>query len=152
MLFDWGDYEFCLGIRILEYDEFCNILGLEKSELYLNIQDIVRCRNLKEKVLWAINFRNHQLAKKEKNSLPLKIESRFARAAMNMIWTARLLKTSLTVTRTPTTTLRSIVKAHLNFNNGKKGKSEDQAATDKNEAKPISFHDIFTFNYLKLTK
>jgi len=40
MLFDWGDYEFCLGIRILEYDEFCNTLGLEKSELYLNIQDM----------------------------------------------------------------------------------------------------------------
>jgi len=107
---------------------------------------------LKEKVLWTINFRNHQLAKKEKNSLPLKIESRFARAAMNVIWTARLLKTSLTVTRTPTTTLRSIVKVHLNFNNGKKGKSEDQAATDKNETKPILFQDIFMFNYLQLTK
>jgi len=107
---------------------------------------------LEGKVLWAINFRNHQLAKREKNSLPLKIELRFARAAVNMIWTARLLKTSLTVTRTPTTTLRSIVKAHLNFNNGKKGKGEDQAATDKNETKPISFQDIFTFNYLQLTK
>jgi len=41
MFFVEYDYQFCLGIRILEYDVFRNILGMEKNELYLNIQDIV---------------------------------------------------------------------------------------------------------------
>ena len=41
MFFVGYDYQFCLGIRILEYAVFRNILGLEKNELYLNIQDIV---------------------------------------------------------------------------------------------------------------
>ena len=39
---------------------------------------------------------------------------------MNAIWTASLIKTSLTITRTPTITLRSILKANLNIKNGKK--------------------------------
>ena len=39
---------------------------------------------------------------------------------MNAIWTASLIKTSLTITRTPTITLISILKANLNIKNGKK--------------------------------
>jgi len=39
---------------------------------------------------------------------------------MNAIWTASLIKTSLTITKTPTITLRSILKASLNIKNGKK--------------------------------
>ena len=120
MFFVGYDYQFCLGIRILEYNVFCNILGLEKNELYLNIQDIVRCRNLKEKILRAVSYRSRQLVNNGRNDLSSKIEMKLTKITMNVIWTASLIKTSLTITRTPTITLRSILKASLNIKNGKK--------------------------------
>ena len=120
MFFVEYDYQFCLGIRILEYDVFRNILGLEKNELYLNIQDIVRCRNLKEKILRAVSHRSRQLVNNRRDDLSSKIEMKLTKITMNVIWTASLIKTSLTITRTPTITLRSILKASLNIKNGKK--------------------------------
>jgi len=120
MFFVEYDYQFCLGIRILEYDVFRNILGLEKNELYLNIQDIVRCRNLKEKILRAVSYRSRQLVNNGRDDFSSKIEMKLTKITMNVIWTASLIKTSLTITRTPTITLRSILKASLNIKNGKK--------------------------------
>jgi len=45
---------------------------------------------------------------------------KLTKITMNVIWTASLIKTSLTITKTPTITLRSILKANLNIKNGKK--------------------------------
>ena len=45
---------------------------------------------------------------------------KLTKITMNAIWTASLIKTSLTITRTPTITLKSILKANLNIKNGKK--------------------------------
>ena len=60
---------------------------------------------------------------------------------MNTIWTANLIKTSLTITRTPTITLRSILKANLNIKNGKKKDNRVEHivndASEKNWAIPL---------------
>jgi len=59
---------------------------------------------------------------------------------MNAIWTASLIKTSLTITRTPTVTLRSILKANLNIKNGKKNNKVEHIAnvvSEENWAIPL---------------
>ena len=59
---------------------------------------------------------------------------------MNVIWTANLIKTSLTITRTPTVTLRSILKANLNIKNGKKNNKVEHIAnvvSEENWAIPL---------------
>ena len=59
---------------------------------------------------------------------------------MNVIWTANLIKTSLTITRTPTITLRSILKANLNIKNGKKNNKVEHIAnvvSEENWAIPL---------------
>ena len=75
---------------------------------------------MKEKILRAVGHRSRQLLKNGKNDLSSKIEMKLTKITMNAIWTASLIKTSLTITRTPTITLRSILKANLNIKNGKK--------------------------------
>ena len=75
---------------------------------------------MKEKILRAVGHRSRQLLNNERDDLSSKIEIKLAKMTMNAIWTASLIKTSLTITRTPTITLRSILKANLNIKNGKK--------------------------------
>jgi len=53
---------------------------------------------------------------------------KLTKITMNAIWTASLIKTSLTITRTPTITLRSILKANLNIKNGKKNNKIEHIA------------------------
>ncbi|MCD6240874.1 hypothetical protein J7K27_05055 [Candidatus Bathyarchaeota archaeon] len=75
---------------------------------------------MKEKILRAVGHRSRQLLNNGKNNLSSKMEMKLTKITMNAIWTASLIKTSLTITRTPTITLRSILKANLNIKNGKK--------------------------------
>ena len=75
---------------------------------------------MKEKILRAVSYRSRQLVNNGRDDLSSKIEIKLAKITMNAIWTASLIKTSLTITRTPTITLRSILKASLNIKNGKK--------------------------------
>lgn len=51
---------------------------------------------------------------------------KLVKMTVNIIWTASLLKTSITVTKTPITTLKSIVKATLNLKNGKANAKENR--------------------------
>ena len=89
---------------------------------------------MKEKILRAVGHRSRQLLNNGKNNLSSKIEMKLTKITMNTIWTANLIKTSLTITRTPTITLRSILKANLNIKNGKKKDNRvEHIVNDANE-------------------
>ena len=86
---------------------------------------------MKKKIIRAINYRGLQLKNNGVNTLPSKLEMKLVKIAINAVWSASLLKTSLTVTKTPMTTLKSIVKANLNLKNGKtKTNKEDRIIGD----------------------
>ncbi len=80
---------------------------------------------MKEKIIRAMNYRGLQLRNSGMNSLSSKVEMKLAKITVNAVWAASLLKTSLTVTKTPMTTLKSIVKVNLNLKNGKPKIDED---------------------------
>lgn len=70
------------------------------------------------------------------------MQIKLAEITTNAIWTASLIKTSLTVTRTPLTTLKSILKANLNIKNGKTEmdslyQSIDSESSDVSQRIPI---------------
>ena len=107
---------------------------------YILIYKICSVSSLKEKILRAVSHRNSQLINKGKNDLTSKIEMKLAKLTVDAIWTANLIKTSLTITRTPATTLRSIIKSSLNVKNGKKSYSEDNLEISKSKnIQPIPF-------------